>query len=487
MEDQRQDKMESDIEELKGSLEKLIDLIQAQTAARENPTPNPEVPQITTRVVEPPRPYAFWPDFGLPQGFVPSFVPVPEVGKSTQQTPMVVKPRQKKNVEEPLIEEDPQYMFQVSKSKDGGMDEVDNVKYQTFEKRLRAIEGNDVFGAASMDMCLVPDLVLPAKFKAPDFEKYEGHTFPKTHLVMYIRKMAAYSRNDKLLIHCFQDSLSGASMKWYMSLEKTHIQSWADLADAFMKQYKYNLDMAPYSRQLQSLSKNDKESFKEYAQKWRELAAQVDPPIFGKEVTRLFMDTLPPIYWEKMLGGVTLSFADLVTIGGLVEDCLKSGKIAHEASYSNGPKKFGHKKEGETNAVSNQRRGPRQGMRNNQNYVAVVAPIINQQWAQAPENNVKKIQRRTSFDPIPMTYNHFYLSLIQRGLVTPRGYTKSPPNPPPAWHDPQKHCAFHEGAVGHDLEGCYELKSKVRDLIEADILSFKDMGPNVKTNPMPNH
>lgn len=118
-----------------------------------------------------------------------------------------------------------------------------------------------------------------------------------------------------------------------MSLKRMHIQSWADLEDAFMKQYKYNLDMAPDRRQLQSMSKKDKESFKEYAQRWCELAAQVDPPIVGKELTSLFMDTLPPIYWEKMFGGVTSSFANLVTVGGLVEEGLKSGKIAHEASH----------------------------------------------------------------------------------------------------------------------------------------------------------
>jgi len=247
------------------------------------------------------------------------------------------------------------------------------------------MEGNDVFGATTMDMCLVPDLVLPPKFKTPEFEKYKGHTCPKSNLIMYFRKMTAYSRNDKLLIHCFQDSLSGASLKWYMGLERTRIQSWADLADAFMKQYKYNLDMALDRRQLQSMSKKDKESFKEYALRWRELAAQVEPPIVGKELTSLFMDTLSPIYWERMLGGVTSSFADLVTVGGLVEEGLKNGKIAHEAGQSSRPKKYGHKKEGETNAGSNRHRGPRQGGRNSQNYVAAVSPINNQQRAQAPK------------------------------------------------------------------------------------------------------
>lgn len=53
---------------------------------------------------------------------------------------------------------------------------------------------------------------------------------------MYFLKMVAYSQNEKLLIHCFKDSLSGFSLKWYMGLEKTRIQSWADIADTFMKQ-----------------------------------------------------------------------------------------------------------------------------------------------------------------------------------------------------------------------------------------------------------
>ena len=106
--------------------------------------------------------------------------------------------------------------------------------------------------------------------------------------------MTAYHKNEKLLIHCFQDSLSGASLKWYMGLEKDRIKSFQDLIDAFMRQYKYNLDMAPDRRQLQNMSQKEKESFKEYAQRWRELASLVEPPLAEKELTGLFMDTLSP-------------------------------------------------------------------------------------------------------------------------------------------------------------------------------------------------
>lgn len=97
------------------------------------------------------------------------------------------------------------------------------------------MEGNDVFGVATRNMFLVLDLVMPVKFKTPNFEKYKGHTCPKIHLVMYYRKMDAYTNNDKLPIHYFQDILSGASMKWYMALEKSRILRWKDLDDAFLK------------------------------------------------------------------------------------------------------------------------------------------------------------------------------------------------------------------------------------------------------------
>lgn len=36
--------------------------------------------------------------------------------------------------------------------------------FQSLEKRLKAMEGDDTFGAAAMDMCLVSDLVIPTKF-----------------------------------------------------------------------------------------------------------------------------------------------------------------------------------------------------------------------------------------------------------------------------------------------------------------------------------
>jgi len=71
------------------------------------------------------------------------------------------------------------------------------------------------------------------------------------------------------------------------------------------------------------------ETFKEYSQRWRELAAQVKPPLQDKEMILMFIDTLQSPFYEHMLGSFSFNFSDIVIIGERVEFGLKSGKIAH--------------------------------------------------------------------------------------------------------------------------------------------------------------
>ena len=72
-----------------------------------------------------------------------------------------------------------------------GREEFDHI-----EERLRAIEGGRDYAFAGMaKLCLVFDVVIPPKFKVPDFDKYKETTCPKNHLKMYRRKMGAYSKN----------------------------------------------------------------------------------------------------------------------------------------------------------------------------------------------------------------------------------------------------------------------------------------------------
>jgi hypothetical protein len=45
-----------------------------------------------------------------------------------------------------------------------------------------------------------------------------------------------------------------------MRLENTKVKKWKDLVDAFMRQYKFNIDVDPDRLNLQAMEKDNKES-----------------------------------------------------------------------------------------------------------------------------------------------------------------------------------------------------------------------------------
>ena len=122
---------------------------------------------------------------------------------------------------------------------------------------------------------------------------------------------------------------------------------------AFIRQYHYNSDMAPDRMQLQNMWKREHESFKEYPQRWRDLAAQVGPSMMEREMVTMIVDTLLVFYYEKMVGYMPSSFANLVVAGEMIEMGLRRGKFDYAALMDRKPGANGeNKKNGETLVVT---------------------------------------------------------------------------------------------------------------------------------------
>ena len=115
----------------------------------------------------------------------------------------------------------------------------------------------------AIKLFLVSGLIIPPKFKTTEFTKYDGTSYLAIHFTMYYRKMARYTENEKLLIHYFQDSLSGSAARWYLKFDHHHIRFWR----SFLAQYKHLMDMAPERLSFQNLKKKVRENFKEYTQR----------------------------------------------------------------------------------------------------------------------------------------------------------------------------------------------------------------------------
>ncbi|XP_017613956.1 uncharacterized protein LOC108459104 [Gossypium arboreum] len=177
-----------------------------------------------------------------------------------------------------------------------------------------------------------------------------------------------------------------------------------------MKQYGHVTDIAPDRITLQNMEKRSGESFRKYAQKWREVTTQVQLPLLKKEMTMLFINTLKVPFINHMLENATKSFANIVMSGEMIENAIRCGKIEMgESTERSAPKK----KENEVNNVSS-------------------------------------------------------------GYSKPVTVNQSRTSPYPKWYNANTQCEYHARVVGHSIESCISFKKLVEKLINMGVVKFDD-------------
>ena len=81
------------------------------------------------------------------------------------------------------------------------------------------------------------------------------------------------------------------------------------------------------------------EGFKDYAQKWRDLAGRVQPPLSERELVDMLLGTLSGPFFNHLIGSSSVGFTDLTLTGERVESGIRSGKIQKDASASTAMRK----------------------------------------------------------------------------------------------------------------------------------------------------
>jgi len=64
-----------------------------------------------------------------------------------------------------------------------------------------------------------------------------------------------------------------------------------------------------------------------YAQRWRQIAASVQPPMSEREMADMFMNTLQGNYIERLAACPSISFAEIVIAGERIESLLKMAEF----------------------------------------------------------------------------------------------------------------------------------------------------------------
>ena len=94
------------------------------------------------------------------------------------------------------------------------------------------------------------------------------------------------------------------------------------------------------------MEKGTQESVKAYAQRWRDQAINVQPPLIETEMVTLFSNTFRAPYYEHLMGSSAQHFYDAVRIAERIEQGIRSGRIAEPIEKKGF---FGKKKEIEVN------------------------------------------------------------------------------------------------------------------------------------------
>ncbi|KAI5444385.1 hypothetical protein KIW84_012858 [Lathyrus oleraceus] len=195
------DHLEQENRELKEEIARLSALMESFLAAQSQSSPTPSTPSYRTVINEivsstvPAARAHFLPTAmpsGFPWGMPPSFmldIPAPTFASMSASSPVLAVPP-------PVVHTVPRVDDTIyhSESSEGPdvhekMDAM-NDQFLELRKELKNLRGKDLFGKSAAELCLVPGVKIPVKFKTD---------------------------NDQLLIHYFQDSLSGAALCCFRS------------------------------------------------------------------------------------------------------------------------------------------------------------------------------------------------------------------------------------------------------------------------------
>ncbi|XP_075076785.1 uncharacterized protein LOC142163401 [Nicotiana tabacum] len=296
------------------------------------------------------------------------------------------------------------------------------------------------------DICVHPDVDLPAGYKVPKFDMFDGKGNPRAHLRSYCDKLVGMGKDETIRMKLFIRSLTGEALDWYTSQDPQKWRSWSVMAQEFMDRFKFNTETNPDRFYLMMLEKKTTESFKEYARRWRAEAARVQPLMGEDEMTTTFIRSqTDATYYKRLISMLGQKFSEVVRMGDVIEEGLKSGKITNLAALQATSKEIqsetiggaSKKKEKEVSAAMTiQDRRPNQMLK--------AAGVL---------------------QPVP-------------GRV---------PDPLLGRYDGTKHYAYHSGMTGHDTQNCLTLKDKIEELIKAGTIQLKGAPPNVNNNRLPNH
>ena len=119
---------------------------------------------------------------------------------------------------------------------------------------------------------------LPAKFRMPQVEAFDGVKDPVDHLNTYKNQMELHGYQDPVRCRAFATTLKGPAFAWFNRIPPSSISSFRELSIAFVSHFIGSRKYRKPSYHLLTVKQGSQESLKSYVQRFNTESLKIDIP-----------------------------------------------------------------------------------------------------------------------------------------------------------------------------------------------------------------
>jgi len=153
--------------------------------------------------------------------------------------------------------------------------------------------------------------IVPQHFIIPKIPSFTGNSDPEAHLKAFNTQMLVSGGSDAVRCKVFVGTLAGTTLKWFDSLPRSSISSFAMFARTFMERFAANKSKLPKMADLFDVKKNSDETLREYLNCFCDACTSISSPNEEILVDAFVKGLRANTFSESLVRILTLSLSEI--------------------------------------------------------------------------------------------------------------------------------------------------------------------------------
>ncbi|RRT78330.1 hypothetical protein B296_00001264 [Ensete ventricosum] len=273
----------------------------------------------------------------------------------------------------------------------------------------------------------IQDKPLPANFRLPALELYDGSCDPTEHIATFRAQMALYDTSDALMCRAFPTTLRGPARTWYCRLKLASISSFDLLTKEFELNFLASARPKPTTASLLGLAQGSDESLSQFVGRFTSQVQGIPDVHPSLAIQAFLMGLKPSRFFWSLIERPPTTVPEMLQRAHqyIAAETLVAGK-RDESKHPRAEQPRGHP------SGLPKRREDRSGM----------------------------LPSRPPLIPLNSTRTEIFFQIREKGLL-------KAPNPMKTHserRDKRTYCRFHR-EYDHDTEECRDLRYQIEDLL----------------------